>query len=112
MQAEGDAEKDSPKEEADANFDAADQRADGEETMARVVRESSELADPNVEAIAGKVGHVAGEAAVCECMALPEMIQPAWDHQCLPAGCGVALLVAVLMMDAVGANPADGAAFK
>ncbi len=114
MKAEGDAEKDSPEEEADAGFDAADQGADDEQRRAEEgQRDPVEFADPDMEAVFGEVGRVMGEGSGLGVKRLagddPTDVGPPLAFL---GRVRVALFVAVLMVDAVGGYPGDGAAFK
>jgi hypothetical protein len=115
VQAEGNAEEDAPEDHLDAAHEAVvDPTPEAKEDRpAGDERDPVVLAHPDVEAVAGEIGNVAGEGLVLACMDLPRTIQPMCAHQGLRFGSvRIAGLVAVLMMNAVDSNPEDRSAFE
>src|SRR5580698_8732109 len=115
MQAEGNAKEDAPKDHLDAAHDAVvDPGAEAhEDDSTGDEGKPVVLAHPDMEAVAGEIGNVAGQS---RCLGVHGLAE---DHPANVSPPGaffrsvrVAGMVAVLVMDAVYGNPEDRSALK
>lgn len=118
VEADGDAEEGSPENHAECADDGVARRGDGcsESDLEHAGDDEWQvvvLAEPDVDGIAGEVGSVAAEESGLGVESTagedPTGVSP---PGAVLRGVGIAFVVGVLMMDAVGGDPEDGAALE
>ena len=114
MEAKRDAKEAAPEEHAHSVLPAACPPAEGkEQDAAGADGKPVVLAEPDVEAVAGEVGDVAGKnGGLCVERLAPDEPSGMGPPAAFARGVGVAVVVAELMVNAVRGHPEDGAALE